>query len=516
MCPGFHESMKIRTKMELRRALLTFALLPACITLAACSSDVTDPGTESGGSTNSGGGGAVGGATGGTGTGGSSAGVGGAFAGGAAGSGTGGSSAGSAGNSGGTAGLGGAGTGGSAGGAGGSAGAAGSGGAGPTTGSVEDDGTDCAVGTLPDAGGLPTNSKLPDPFKKLDGTTITTKAEWRCRRAEIKAQAERYVYGAKGPKPAMVTGTVSSTSITVNVTDGPEQTSFSASVELPQGQGPFPVFVSVGTGAFGEFSHSNLVKSEGVAVIKYDPYDAGAEGTGRQNKAGAFYDIYGSDSDTGILVAWAWGVSRIIDVIQQADGSILKKDAFGAGGCSRFGKGALAVGAFDQRIALTVPFESGTAGVPIYRGIPGEGAQGLQNAYNEQPWFGDAFSSFYGSPTKAPIDTHEILAMIAPRGLLILDNPHITNLGPKSAHVAALAGAEVYKALGAGENISYISNVTNGDHCSNSRPEHQTALRAAVKKFLLKTGNDPGTIDAHPQDTGNLAEWRDWTTPTLD
>jgi hypothetical protein len=104
---------------------------------------------------------------------------------------------------------------------------------------------------------------------------------------------------------------------------------------------------------------------------------------------------------------------------------------------------------------------------------------------------------------------------IAPRGLLILDNPHIANPGPKSAHVAALAGAEAYKALGAGENISYTSNVQNGDRCSNGRPEHQAALRAALKKFLLETGNDPGTVNAHPQDAGSLGERRDWTTPTL-
>ena len=47
--------------------------------------------------------------------------------------------------------------------------------------------------------------------------------------------------------------------------------------------------------------------------------------------------------------------------------------------------------------------------------------------------------------------------MIAPRGLFIMDNPHIGELSPKYGHVAALAGAEVYKALGAGDDISYIS-----------------------------------------------------------
>ncbi len=59
---------------------------------------------------------------------------------------------------------------------------------------VEDDGVDCPV-TLP--GSLTSNSRLPDPFTKLDGSRITAKSEWRCRRAEIKRLAERYVYGEK-------------------------------------------------------------------------------------------------------------------------------------------------------------------------------------------------------------------------------------------------------------------------------------------------------------------------------
>ena len=125
------------------------------------------------------------------------------------------------------------------------------------------------------------------------------------------------------------------------------------------------------------------------------------------------------------------------------------------------------VGVFDQRIALTMPIESGSAGVPIFRGIPGEGAQSLSSAYGEQPWLGDAFGTFTGNPNRLPVDTHEMVAMVAPRGLFIMDNPHIANLGPRSASVAALGGAEVYKALGAGDNITYWSDVTDGNHCAN-------------------------------------------------
>ncbi|MEU8150950.1 hypothetical protein [Nonomuraea sp. NPDC048901] len=59
---------------------------------------------------------------------------------------------------------------------------------------VEDEGADCVVTGLPDAGSLPSNSRLPDPFKKLDGTRISAKSDWRCRREEIKKLAEKFVY----------------------------------------------------------------------------------------------------------------------------------------------------------------------------------------------------------------------------------------------------------------------------------------------------------------------------------
>jgi hypothetical protein len=382
---------------------------------------------------------------------------------------------------------------------------------------VEDEGADCAVPALPASGSLPTVSKLPDPFKKLDGSRISQKDEWRCRRQEIKKQAEAYIYGTKHAKPASVSGTVSNKTITVNVSDGGKNASFSVSVELPStGTAPYPAVIGLSSGFLGFPLDTAILKSEGVAIITYDPYVVGAEsGASRSDKKGAFYTLYGNKSTTGLLLAWSWGVSRILDVLEQSGGDVLEVDAIGVSGCSRFGKGAFTIGAFDQRIALTMPIESGSGGVPIWRGIPGEGAQSPGSAYGETYWLGDAFGSFTNGVTKLPIDMHEVVAMIAPRGLFIMDNPHIANLGPKSAHVSALGGAEVFKALAAGANISYHSAVADGGHC-NKRPEWAEPLRQNIRKFLTKTGSQAGAITAAGKATGNLAEWRDWTTPTLD
>ncbi|HET6709613.1 hypothetical protein [Amycolatopsis sp.] len=95
-----------------------------------------------------------------------------------------------------------------------------------------------------------------------------------------------------------------------------------------------------------------------------------------------------------------------------------------------------------------------------------------------------------------------------------MENPHIDWLGTRSGSVAALAGAEVYKALGAGANITYWSDVKDGTHCA-SRPEWRTPLQQNIQKFLLKTGSAAGTIRISAKKAGSLAEWRDWSTPTL-
>lgn len=54
---------------------------------------------------------------------------------------------------------------------------------------------DCVLPELPDVASLPRNEKLPDPFTFFDGTPVTTKAQWDCRRREIQHMAAHYIYG---------------------------------------------------------------------------------------------------------------------------------------------------------------------------------------------------------------------------------------------------------------------------------------------------------------------------------
>jgi hypothetical protein len=104
--------------------------------------------------------------------------------------------------------------------------------------------------------------------------------------------------------------------------------------------------------------------------------------------------------------------------------------------------------------------------------------------------------------------------MVAPRGLYVMDNPHTASLGARPSHAAILGGLEVYKALGAEANLTYVSDVAGTQHCSQ-RPEWVAPLKSNIEKFLKKTGTDPGVIKPASNATSALADWSDWTTPTL-
>lgn len=67
-------------------------------------------------------------------------------------------------------------------------------------------------------------------------------------------------------------------------------------------------------------------------------------------------------------MAWAWGAGRVIDALEATTATNkINLARIGVSGCSRNGKGAFVVGAFEPRIALTIPQESGSGGAACWR-----------------------------------------------------------------------------------------------------------------------------------------------------
>jgi hypothetical protein len=266
-----------------------------------------------------------------------------------------------------------------------------------------------------------------------------------------------------------------------------------------------------------------ILTRHGVATIDYDPYILGKENGGEGAKLGKFYDLYGSNHSAGLLVAWGWGISRIIDVLEQ--NTRLNAAKVAVTGCSRFGKGPFIASAFDARIALSIPVESGIGGVPALRLVPRIDSGGEQpyHAMSYVRWLDPTIMKPFTTSNattghnlnKLPIDTHSVAGLIAPRGLLVLDNPSSTypGLDTNSAWVATKAGQMIYQGLGVGTNISYIG--ASGTHCDWRANAYSAPAEAFVRKFLkdeasVTTGTFTTSGTQH-----NVSTYVNWTVPTL-
>lgn len=379
------------------------------------------------------------------------------------------------------------------------------------TASKEDDFAECKVAALPDMNSLKSIPKLPDPFtfKFGDGGTISKKDQWKCRRAEINAAAQKYIYGEK-PVPEETTATYSGGKLNITVKDNGKSVSFSVSISGGDPSKPKPLLLEFGGG--GSFGGNLIGVPADVVKAGFPDSTIAVDG---KSRSGKFYDLYGASHPAGELIAWAWGVSRIIDALEKAPEAGIDPTKVAIHGCSRYGKGALAVGAFDNRVALTIPEEGGSGGAPCWRMIKTDSAaQPLSSACTECVWFEKNFCSFDGKQDKLPVDMHEVMAMVAPRGLLYLDQPSADWLGKSTGYWSANATAEVFKALGEQGAFTY-TQMNGSGHCST--PQGQTQfITAYVNYYLLGKGSKPaGAVNKSAAAAFSASQWIDWTTPTL-
>lgn len=394
-------------------------------------------------------------------------------------------------------------------------------GGGPSTtgawGEVENPGAGCEVGPMPSVASLPANPKLPDPFMKMDGNRITNKSDWACRREEILQQAYAFIYGDKPATPASsVSGTVSETGITVDVDDPDGSTSFSVTVNMNGATAPAPAII--GYGGVG-----SMPVPSGVATINFSPVEAQG-GSGAKN--GPFYTAFGSDHPAGYLTAQAWQISRLLDLLEQ-NPDVIDPFRVGVTGCSRYGKGAFVAGVLDNRIALTIPVESGLGGTVGLRLVE------VLDSYSGSEWpfhgisyvrwlsevalgqFTTGNSAGADNTDKLPIDMHEMMGLIAPRGLYIVDNPSTmyNGLDRNSAWVTANVGRLIFDALGVGDHMAYEG--AGGGHCS-WRAQYTPSLNAMVDKFLK--GNASAATGDFNTDLAGAPDYQDhidWDVPTL-
>jgi len=360
---------------------------------------------------------------------------------------------------------------------------------------VENTGAAFPKPALPAPDKLPVIRELPDP---LEG--VKSYADWAKRRSDISHMIQHYGIGTK---PAVEKGQVSARmngdTLLVEVTVNGQKMRLQSEIRYPKvGQPPYALMIGTSMMSLPR----QLFDDRPIAIMNFHEKQVNDYGQfGRHHERGEhdFDRLYPELTKNGAYSMWAWGLSRLIDGLQQLGPEVTKIDTkhIGVAGCSYAGKMALYCGAFDERVALVVAQEPGGGGAAAWRKsheltLAGKNLEDIDKT--DYHWFMESQKeNFHGdSVYRLPYDQHELCTMVCPRALLLLGNPDYEWLADGSMLVSAEAAKKVWERFGIGDRMGW--SIVNGHgHCQ--LPESQfPEVQAFIDKFLLGRNTDTKDI----------------------
>lgn len=191
--------------------------------------------------------------------------------------------------------------------------------------------------------------------------------------------------------------------------------------------------------------------SQGIGVATFNKDDlapdfVGTEGMGVKElylKAG---QTHPADDEWGAIAAWAWGASRALDYLETDKRVDAKRVAIH--GVSRLGKTALWAGASDERFAMVIASCSGEGGAAVARRNYGETLAHMSAPTRFPYQFAGNYAKYGAKVAEWPVDAHMLIAMIAPRPLLLQTGNTDKWSDPYGEFLGAVAAEPVYKLLG--------------------------------------------------------------------
>ena len=353
---------------------------------------------------------------------------------------------------------------------------------------VENSGKHFTEPTMAPVSELPTIKELPDPLAWHNGSGKVTKfKDWERRRNEISAMIQHYGIGRK---PSVEDGQVSARmrgdTLIVYVTRNGKTIRLTSEIRYPEvGKPPYALMIGTSMIALPK----TLFEGKPIATMVFHEKqvnDYGQWGPHHERGEHPFDRLYPELSANGAYSEWAWGMSRLLDGLQQLGPEITKIDMkhIGVTGCSYAGKMALFCGAFDERIALTIAQEPGGGGAAAWRvSHTLDEVEDLDKT--DYHWFMESQRENFGGDNvyKLPYDHHELVTMICPRAVLLLGNPDFKWLADPAMLASAKEAKKVWEKFGIADRMGW--SIVNGHgHCQ--LPESQfPEVSAFIDKFLL-------------------------------
>lgn len=353
-------------------------------------------------------------------------------------------------------------------------------------------------GELPAVDDLPAVAELPDPLKTFAGSPVTTKEQWETeRKPELRKLFQHYMYGYLPEAPPLkVTerskdsdlfggkATMKQLSLAVGPPECPTLELLLFVPNKTKDNRPAPVILGLNfTGNHTVIDDKRIVlpkgwMRDGPGVVDHRATEAG-RGTSerwsiercidRGYAVATFYygdvmpdkaDMNGGmipyfrqdkeqhgPTDWHAIGAWAWGLHRGVDyLVTDKDVDAERIVVFGH---SRNGKAALVAAAFDDRIAAAIPHQAGCGGTAPSRRKNPKGEPVATINKNFPHWFNENFKEFSGQEEKLPFDQHCLVALCAPRPVLLSNGHQDQWADPPGQFDVLLAARPVYRLLGA-------------------------------------------------------------------
>ncbi|MBR7116542.1 MAG: hypothetical protein IKC87_02410 [Clostridia bacterium] len=311
--------------------------------------------------------------------------------------------------------------------------------------------------------------KLPDPFKKDDGSRMTPD-EWYANRDKLFEKICEIEYGGMPPRPEVVKVmrlTAPKTDGGPNIyqiTAGSKERQLSFLLDVTVKMGPidgsvkYPLLLT-GDGCYQncESDTINAAVSMGFGVARFNRLVLASDDKSL-GRVGGLYDIYPENKRFTAISAWAWGYMTVMDALKY----IPQIDAENVGitGHSRGGKTVMLTAAADTRIKFVCPNNSGCHGAVSYRlKEVGYGAHGKTEELSDMlvafpHWMGPDLKEYEHCEEKLPYDMHFFGALTAPRYYIQCEGMQDYWINPKGAWMNFKGVKEAYRYLGCEDNCA--------------------------------------------------------------